>query len=374
MKSRISNLGFCFSNFRSQRRQRAFTLIEMSMAIVIMSIIMLGSFSVLLMASKALPDRTTGPGTHMAAALAMDQLSYDLSYANTIITNTATDIEFLVQDRNANGMADKIRYTWSGTAGAPLLRYYAPGDASTGTYTYGPAMTVLASTQEFALTYDKRATTYAVSAGQSAEMLLNGFDSAANTADSTITGTNYIGQYFFPQLPTGSTAWKVTRVKFKARSSGFVSGVITCQLRTASSGLPTSTVLESQTLNESRLNTVYTWQQINFSTITGLAPNTGLCLCLLLNANSPAGDIQYQSTATPTQFANMLVSTGSSTAWTATMNQKMNLQVYGTVTTGNASVSQYNLTGVRVLLRSGQGNGSRIRNTVRIPNEPWVSG
>src|SRR2546423_3340557 len=270
------------------RGRPGFTLIEMTMAIVIVSIIMLGCFSVVLLASKTLPDRNSGPGATAAAAMAMDQLSYDLTYASAVSVASANDVEFLVQDRDGNGMADKIRYTWSGTTGTALNRYYAPGDPITGTYTYGPATPVLAGAREFALVYDKRAKPYAVTSGESAEMPLASYDSNSNLATSTITGTNYIGEYFVPNLPSGALTWKVTRVKFKARANGFQDGILSYQIRTASAGLPTSTVLDSGTLNESRISSFYTWQQVNFTTATGLIPGSGACFLLMLNASSPA--------------------------------------------------------------------------------------
>jgi prepilin-type N-terminal cleavage/methylation domain-containing protein len=361
-------------NRRMYRRTRGFTLIEMTMAIVIVSIIMLGCFSVVLLASKSLPDRTSGPSATAAAALAMDQLSYDLTYASAVSVASANDVEFLVQDRDGNGMADKIRYTWSGTAGGALNRYYSPGDPATGTYTYSPPTTVLAGVQEFALVYDKRSKSYAVTSGESAEMPLASYDSNSNLATSTITGTNYIGEYFVPNLPAGALAWKVTRVKFKARVNGFPDGILTYQIRTASSGLPSSTVLDSGTLNESRFSSFYTWQQVNFTTATGLTPGSGACFLLMLNAASPAGDIQYQTTAAPTLAFNALTSPGSSTAWTAPVGQSMNFQVYGTVTASTATVTQYNLTGVRVTLRNSVDTSGRVRATVRTLNEPAVSG
>jgi hypothetical protein len=234
-------------------------------------------------------------------------------------------------------------------------------------------MIVLDGVQEFALVYDKRAKTYAVSGGESAEMLLAGYDSNSNLATSTITGTSYIGQYFVPNLPAGATAWKVTRCKFKARSNGFVNGILSYQMRSSSSGLPTSTVLDSGTLAESRFSSFYTWQQVNFSTITGQVPGAGLCFLLLLNATSPAGDIQYQNTAAPTPTFNALSSAGSSTAWTALNSQSMNFQVYGTVSASTATVTQYNLTGVRVTLRKTADTSGRVRATIRTLNEPPVN-
>ena len=354
--------------------RRAFTLIEMTLAIVIVSIIMLGSFSVVLLASKALPDRTTGPSANLAAAMAMDQLSYDLNFACGMTVTSANDVEFYVQDRDGNGMLDKVRYTWSGVAGAPLNRYYSGGDTTSGTYTYTPATPVLSNVQEFALVYDKRGTSYPVTSGQSAEMLLASYDSSSNLADSTITGTNYIGQYFVPNLPTGATSWKVTRVKFKARSNGFVDGVLSYQMSTAANGIPLLTVLEAGTLNESRFNTLYTWQQINFSTVSGLAPGSGLCFQLMLNANSPAGDIQYMSTAAPSWNSNLLTSQGSLSAWTSVPNQSLCYQIYGTVMAPTSTVTQYKLTGVRMTIRNGTDTSSRVYGTARVPNEPAVTG
>ena len=245
------------------RTCRGFTLIEIMMACVIMSIIMLACFSVVLMASKALPDRSSGPSATAAAATAVDQLSYDLNFASTMSITSPNDIEFLVQDRDGNGMADKIRYTWSGNAGDPLNRYYSPGSPSAGTYAYGPAMPVLPNVQEFALVYDKRATSCAVTNGTSAEMLLASYDSDSNLADSTVTGTNYIGQYFFPTLPTGAATWSVTRVKFKARANGFPNGVISYQMRSASRrSANIHGPCDSGTLAENRFNSIYTWQQV----------------------------------------------------------------------------------------------------------------
>jgi prepilin-type N-terminal cleavage/methylation domain-containing protein len=356
------------------RNSRGFTLIEIMMASIVMSVIMLACFSVVLMASKALPDRTTGPNATSSAAVAMDQLSYDLSFASAMSVMSASDVEFFVQDRDGNGMPDRIRYTWSGNVGDPLCRYYSAGDPTSGTYTYQPAQTVLSNVQEFSLVYDKRGTSYAVTSGTSAEMLLASFDSDSNLADSTITGTNYIGQYFLPTLPTGTGTWNVTRVKFKARQNGFPNGIISYQMRSGNAGLPTSNVLDSGTLTENRFNTIYTWQQVNFTNVTGVTPGSGLCFLLMLNSTSPACDIQYQNTAAPTYNSNMLTSVGSSTAWSAPVSQSMCYQVYGTVTAATSTVTQYKLTGVRATLRNGPDTTSRVRTTARVPNEPMVVG
>ena len=96
------------------RQRRGFTLIEMMMALVIMSIILLGAFSVVLLAGKAIPDRTTGPAANLAAAKAVDQLTADLSYATAMSIANGNDIEFLVQML-------QLRYGWR----LPALRQRA---------------------------------------------------------------------------------------------------------------------------------------------------------------------------------------------------------------------------------------------------------
>jgi hypothetical protein len=133
--------------------------------------------------------------------------------------------------------------------------------------------------------------------------------------------------------------------------------------------------LDSQNLAEGRLTTNYTWQELDFSSATSLAAGTPLCFLLMLNANSPAGDFQFRNAGAPTLLSHMLVSTGSTTAWTPAMTQSLDFQIYGTVNTLlPTTVWQYNLTGVRVSLRGGLGTLCRVRTTVRVPNEPWVSG
>ena len=356
------------------RQRRGFTLIEMMMALVIMSIILLGAFSVVLLAGKAIPDRTTGPAANLAAAKAVDQLTADLSYATAMSIANGNDIEFLVQDRDGNGIPDKIRYTWSGTAGTPLYRYYAQGDPATGLYTYNPAVSLVDNVQGFSLTYDKRATSYAVSGGESAEMRLASYTAASNLSNGTISGTSYVGEYFVPNLPPGAVAWKVTRVKFKARADGFPNGQLTVQMRTAVNGLPSLVALDSTTIPVTRFNSDYSWQQANFSAVTGLTPGTGLCMLLMLNSGALAGDVQYQNTASPTLSSNLLTSAGSSATWSAGIAQNLCYAVYGTVTSVSSTVSQYNLTGVRVSLRSGPDTRNRVRTTVRVLNEPPITG
>jgi hypothetical protein len=67
-----------------------------------------------------------------------------LECASSIVTRSATQISLVVPDRTGDGAADTVRYSWSGTVGAPLQRQINGGTAET----------LLETVQAFGLTYD----------------------------------------------------------------------------------------------------------------------------------------------------------------------------------------------------------------------------
>jgi len=113
------------------RHGKGHTLIEMLISISIISIIMLGLGSVMLIASKALPDTGNPADTIITASVAAEQLESELKFAVTFSVRDANTVEFTVADRNGDDIPETIRYTWSGTAGDPLTRQYNGGTVFT---------------------------------------------------------------------------------------------------------------------------------------------------------------------------------------------------------------------------------------------------
>jgi len=115
----------------AQHRRRGFTLVEMVLSMAVMTVLLGGISSALVIAGRAMPDRVTPAklmtdGYHVA-----EQLATELYAAQTITARSANSISFTVADRNADSNPETIQYSWSGVAGQPLNRQYNGASAST---------------------------------------------------------------------------------------------------------------------------------------------------------------------------------------------------------------------------------------------------
>jgi prepilin-type N-terminal cleavage/methylation domain-containing protein len=345
-------------------RRSGFTLIELVLSTSIIAVILLGVQSAMVLASGS--NRSSASQLSLSSGRAVDLLSADLSCATSILSSSATGIQFMVPDRNGDNSPETITYSWSGVSGDPLLRSIN-GGAST---------TVLASVNEFQLTYDKRSQQRATSYTESGEVLLASNDGIGllNLGDWREQQNNWIGQYFKPSLPGGASRWRVTRVLIPARIHNSAFGSTRIQIRTAnSSGFP-GVVLDEATMQESSLTSSYTWQQFSFTNVSGRTPGTGLCIVAQWVSDSDACDIQYQALLGVGVNAYLVTSTNGGATWGAPLQQQLIYYVYGTYSTTDPVASDYWLTGVRCTLRSGSDTAGRVVTTIRTINEPQVSG
>jgi prepilin-type N-terminal cleavage/methylation domain-containing protein len=365
-----------------------FTLIELIISTAILAIILVGMHSAMLIASRASPDRAGVNSATLRAGAAADQLIADLTYATSITSTSATAVQFTVPDRNDDGSPDTIRYSWSGVSGAGLMR----------TVNGGTPAAIAADVREFSLAYDKRPQPRSPTSSESGEVLLSSYDASAGLlglgglADQKITSSTFVGQYFKPSLPGAATGWRVTRVRLKAQSensgssggllggllggSGSSSGgagVTRVQIRTVSPGGTPATILDETTLLESSLVSSYAWQNLSFTGVANRPPGSGLCIVLQWSADTEACDVQYDSQASgSTQY--LLRTTNGGTSWSASAGQDLQYYVYGTYTTTDPIVTDYLLTDVRCTVRVGGDAQSRLNTTIRVLNEPQVSG
>ena len=218
----------------------------------------------MLLASRALPDRKSANSSQIAATRAAERISSELTYALTVTELTANAITFTVADRDNDGVAETIRYAWSGTAGQPVTRKYKGGTACS----------VLDDAREFALAFDKRAVLQPTTYTESAETLLYNQTGGLLNVDFVIEANDWCGQYFVPTLPNGTAYWTIMRARYQATEHSSDIGMVRVQVRTANaSGLPTGVVLDQVTLLESSLSSSYTWRDAYFTNATGLDPN-----------------------------------------------------------------------------------------------------
>ncbi len=137
----------------------AFTLLELSLSIVIVSLLMLGLFSSIQLVTSAsrLVDGPVSQTTDLARQI--EQLSADLRLAQAFKERSAHAVEITVPDRDGDGDAETIRYEWwassnrqwtrtttySDSPDEPVSEVLAENlrqlDLSYLTSTYGPAET-----------------------------------------------------------------------------------------------------------------------------------------------------------------------------------------------------------------------------------------
>jgi Tfp pilus assembly protein FimT len=113
----------------TQTRHRGFTVVEMVLSMAVMTVLLGGIASALVIAARAVPGTATPMSLTVAGYYAAERLASELYAAQTITARSATSVTFTVADRNADSNPETILYSWSGVAGQPLNRQYNGGAA-----------------------------------------------------------------------------------------------------------------------------------------------------------------------------------------------------------------------------------------------------
>ena len=346
---------------------RGFTLLEMVVALGVTSVILVGMGSAMLLAGRAVPDAHGPVVAGLAGAEALEPMATELQYAVTLNQCTTRQIEFTVADRTGDETPEVIRYEWSGTAGDPLTR----------TYNGGTAVAVLTDVRDFSLSYDLQTiSTEILQGNESAETLLVSYDSSHDYADYQVQEGQWYGEYFFPDLPADAINWKVTRVRFYARSSGLALGETKVQLQTATlGGMPTGVVLQEKILRESGLPLWYVLCDMSYTQAGGLLPQQGLWLVFRWRSGSTSCELLGRAGGVMGSNFSLARSTDGGVSWSPLAGHSLLFRVYGTVTTAGTPTirSTYYLNAVGITLRAGTDSQAAVQTSVRTLNRPEVT-
>jgi hypothetical protein len=345
-------------------RHRAYSLLELVICLVILTIIFAAVESAVRVTARAIPDGRSTPSATALAAQALDTLTQDLTFATAVqpARMTANDLELIVPDRNGDGAAETVRYQWAGS-----------GAAVTRQVNGGAVVPVAANVSEFALVFDKRAQANPATTTESPEVVLSSYDPQVTLNTQRVNSGSYCGQYFVPALPADATAWRVTRVMLKVGIWGASKGQTLVRLRTASGGLPTGSVVGQVILDESTLTNNSTWTSFTYANAGALRPADGLCVTLEWMSDSDSCGVEYVSGSGGAAAAN-LVSSGDGLTWSAVTTDDLVYYVYGTYSTPAPVTYTYRLTNVRCALRVGADPYARCGTSARMVNEPSVAG
>ena len=129
---------------RRPLHRRAFTLVELTVSMAVMTVLMAGLASAIVIASRAIPDDQSPVSATLEGYDIAEQIAGELFCAQTMPERTATAVTFTVADRDNDTVAETIRYAWTGTPGDPLTRQYNGGTV----------VNIIDSAYEFDLTYE----------------------------------------------------------------------------------------------------------------------------------------------------------------------------------------------------------------------------
>lgn len=304
-----------------------FSLVELVLAMAVSGILVGAMAAALITASSSLERGEGAFASDRATGEALSDLQADLAEATEFFERTGTSVWFGVPDRNGDGVAEHIRYSWSGKVGDSLLR------STNG----GPAGVILADVRELDFGFITRAgPTQTVSA----ERLIAGLTSHAGATEAafTVTDTVWNAQIVRPSFTADAVSWKATRIRARLRLSGAADSWTRFSIvAVGSDGIPSGTVYATAEIKESTLGSSLRFDEILFASCEPIPANQPVAIVVRgVVAAAAACDIAYLATATPTLPFNMWRSTSSNSGATWQgygQSQCTVFEVYGTVTT-----------------------------------------
>lgn len=304
---------------------RAFTLLELVLAIVILSLIVAACGSVGVLAVRTL--NACGAADPLAEGrAAADEITADLRMALAITEQTPTAITFTVPDRNGDGSPETIRYAWSG-AGMPLTRQVNGAPL--------PAAPIAQNVQVFDLQYLAR-TAGPPPPAEGSEAVLVCYDNVLATKEFGIKNTSWVCQYFKPVLPANAVSWKVTRVRVQLRRATGSGSPYSVEFTSVDANQkPMGLPLEAVVLDTGNIPTAATWIEVPFKNLSGLDPNRGYGIVVKQTAQtSTTYFVRYDDAASPLGSRLLCTTTDAGVSWGAPdAGKAMQFYVFGTVTT-----------------------------------------
>lgn len=340
--------------------RRGFTLLELTLSMAVLGTIMAAVTSLMVFAGRALPAGDQPGAVSLATRDAAQRVAADIAEATTITVSTGGDIEFTVPDRDANGLPETIRYSWSGT----------PGQALTWRHNAATPVALASNVHDFAVWFvqETRQTPTAGIAEWGSEQLLGSSVQPAS-ASVTVSGLSYAAQLFTPALPSDAVGCKVTRVDVYARSGNLTAGGTLRVLDVQADGAPGTTVLGSVAETFLLLTGLAdAWCPFTLGSAVSVTP--GASVYLSLHAPVIKQGLAWSRCEGVAHATQQMATSTDGMTWTVDADDGMAYRVYGMIRRPTTMMLLENVvTSANVRLRIGSG-GETVELVVRVPNHP----
>ena len=330
----------------------------MVVSLLIASVLFAVITSAILLASRAVPGADAPVRGVTDAGTVLDQIASELQSAVYIVERSPTAIAFTMPDRNGDGLDERVRYAWSGTAGGPLTRQYNGGAAGV----------VLDKVTLFNVTprFDCAAETCpGVGAEDAADSLLVSCDTGADMGNIDVKSDNWPAQHFAFTPTDGAVAWRPTRVRLMIRKKD-APGRTDVQRRTADANLrPAAAVQEFFSVYDTALPASYDWREFAFTGAPRLSPASAICMVLAFQSGTRSATVQSN------RGTGLLLSANAGVTWSYSSTVAIRSQLYGKLTRSGPTqyATRKYLTAVRFTIQADR-NSPPLQTRVRVLNTP----
>ena len=346
---------------QAAHRAAGHTLIELVLSLTLLSIVMASVGSAMMFAAQASPSLDGPTATIIKDAGVMNRIADDIAQAKYVLEYKSNAITVVTDDRTGDGIPDKIRYAWDGTAGDPLT--YEINDSS--------PMTILQSVDTFELDYEIKTviTTIPPAISFGPEALISSFTSTSG-ALYFLSSSNYYGQLIYPLLSSDAIGFLPTRAQLYARQDGSNNGVMQVAVRDFSGITPGSSYYAQIDADESTLTTAEDWNTFTFANAS-VVPDGQL---VSLSASHTSGSGNAASVRSNSSLAGgMIQSTNGGTSWTAVLLTAMSHRLYGKEVfkeNEGFDIKRNHITSLTIALQSVATDRSPVQRVVRLYKSP----
>jgi hypothetical protein len=302
-------------------------------------------------------------------AAAASQIASDLESATAHVTSSATHIEFVVPDRDGDGLPEQMRYEWGGATGDDAHRML-------WTYNNQPTSVLFEDVGAFSIQTNSTSVSAPVANHLiSATAILKSIDAleGGEFREHVINANDTIGQYFIPDVSGVGKKWDLGSIRIMARAADAeLNGVLKVRIMTSNfSKLPIAPVLAEVDIAESRLGSTYQWLDIPIAPISWQTQGTPLCITLSYGGGT--GDVarvQFLQGGTdmPTS-ANLITSNNGGISW-AVMSGVAGMRFYAYGFYDDYAGQRTFLTSVDLRLQSQLNATRKIETSVRLNAAP----
>lgn len=350
------------STTRPTRAARAFTMMEMIISLVITMILAIAVGSVVMLSARVMPraKANTVARHEEVAARVLEKIASDVSQAIEIPVLSKYSMVLHLPDRNNDGGVDVVAYEWDGEVGSPLERSVDGGEA----------VQLIDSLDWFSFTGETFVQTKTVegAATTTGEILLASYTGAAPTQEP-VQSNNWPAMTFPVTLPTGATAYSISRIDLYVSRIGLLVGADHLELRAAWPDCsPSATTLATVTMPSGILALSAGWQSYT-PTYTGSNVLTSRLLSLVAVHDSGSSVLRLYRQATAIAGHRQGTSVNSGETWTMGEGAWA-YRVYGRALTVPTSTEYTTRVRSVAIEMTPAGAATPVRAVARTPSEP----